>query len=93
MSEQEPTPDEVAAWTWWRGLNETEQAYWGAVAAGTTANPTPADAWAAMRRVTQRSQQPGRLTNDYLPSGASERNDPGRTNTRSLRDAVICCRD
>jgi hypothetical protein len=54
VSDGDPTPDEIAGLAWWRGLSDTARGYWLEVAKGTVANPSPADAWAASRRVADR---------------------------------------
>jgi hypothetical protein len=55
MSDSDPTPDETAGMKWWRGLPESARAYWLEIARGSTAKPTPADAWEACKRVTARA--------------------------------------
>jgi hypothetical protein len=57
MSNDDPTPDEIEGLAWWRGLSDAGRVYWLEVAKGTVANPTPADAWAASKRVAVRSQE------------------------------------
>jgi hypothetical protein len=55
VSDDDPTPDELQGLTWWRALSETARGYWLEVAKVTVANPTPADAWAASKRVADRA--------------------------------------
>jgi hypothetical protein len=66
VSDSDPTPDELEGLTWWRNLSDTARVYWLEVAKGTVANPTPADAWAASKRVADRDAA-RRLTR---PTGA-----------------------
>jgi hypothetical protein len=54
VSEDDPTADELEGLAWWRGLSETARTYWLEIAKGTVANPSPADAWAASKRVAAR---------------------------------------
>jgi hypothetical protein len=54
VSDDDPTPDEIEGLAWWRGLSDTARGYWLEVAKGTVANPSPADAWAASKRVADR---------------------------------------
>jgi hypothetical protein len=51
----DPTPDDLDGLAWWRGLSETARTYWLEVAKGTVADPSPADAWAAFKRVAVRA--------------------------------------
>jgi hypothetical protein len=55
MSNGDPTPDDLDGLAWWRDLSETARTYWLEVARGTVANPSPADAWAASKRVAARA--------------------------------------
>jgi len=55
VSDGDPTPDELEGLAWWQGLSETARAYWLEIAKGTVANPSPADAWAASKRVAGRA--------------------------------------
>jgi hypothetical protein len=55
VSDNDPTPDEIEGLAWWRGLSDTARVYWLEVAKGTVANPSPADAWAASKRVAGRA--------------------------------------
>jgi hypothetical protein len=58
VSDGDPTPDEIEGLAWWRGLSDTARGYWLEVARGTVANPSPADAWAASKRVADRAGGP-----------------------------------
>jgi hypothetical protein len=60
VSDGDPTPDEIEGLAWWRGLSDTARVYWLEVAKGTVANPSPADAWAASKRVADRAASIGR---------------------------------
>jgi hypothetical protein len=55
VSDGDPTADELEGLAWWHGLTETARSYWLEVAKGTVANPSPADAWAASKRVADRA--------------------------------------
>jgi hypothetical protein len=55
VSNGDPTPDDLDGLAWWRGLSETARTYWLEVAKGTVANPSPADAWEASKRVAGRA--------------------------------------
>ena len=51
----DPSREELEGLAWWHGLSDTGRTYWLEVAKGTTANPSPADAWAASKRVADRA--------------------------------------
>jgi hypothetical protein len=57
MPDSDPTPDEIAGMAWWDNLAEVGRTYWLEVAKGAVANPSPADAWDACKRVTGRGKQ------------------------------------
>ncbi len=46
---------ELEGLAWWHGLSDIGRTYWLQVAKGTIANPGPADAWAASKRVADRA--------------------------------------